>query len=48
VLVVNGPSSFNRTGQPKPRIETDLKRDVWMNSQETIGYGLADSTVLNV
>jgi ATP-dependent Clp protease protease subunit len=31
-----------RTGQPLDKIESDLKKDYWMSSEEAIKYGLID------
>lgn len=33
------------SGQPYEKIQTDCERDFWMNAEETVAYGLADSVL---
>jgi len=34
------------SGQPYEKIENDCERDYWMNAEETVAYGLADSVLV--
>lgn len=38
----------HHTGQPRERIEKDLERDIYLNAQEAVEYGLADAVVGSV